>query len=138
MIGLSARQCKLVQASFAQLDSILDDVAAVFYRRLFDLDPNLRPLFANDAAVQNAKFVETLAVTVKGLEDLEGIAPFVRALGCRHAAYGVKAGDYATVGAALLYALEEGLGPALGDDVHDAWFIAYDAISRVMIEGATA
>lgn len=49
---LTADQCKLVQASFAQVDPVLDLVASRFYRRLFELDPALRPLFKTDLALQ--------------------------------------------------------------------------------------
>ena len=133
---LTADQCKLVQASFAQVDAVLDLVASRFYRRLFELDPALRPLFKTDLALQGERFMEKLAVAVKGLEDLDSIVPFVRILGRRHALLGVRGRDYDTLGEALLWALEEELGPAFQNDVRDAWSAAYKAISRLMIEAA--
>jgi len=41
-------QKALVQTSFAQVRPIADAAAALFYRRLFELDPTLRPLFNGD------------------------------------------------------------------------------------------
>ena len=135
---LTADQCKLVQASFAQVDPVVDGLASRFYRRLFELNPDLRSLFKVDMALQREQFLEKLAVAVKGLEDLDSIAPFVRTLGRRHASYGVKVQDYDTLGEALLWALEEELGPTFGNDVRQAWSAAYKVICRMMIEAAEA
>ena len=135
---LSTDQCKLVQATFAEVDMHLDGVAALFYRRLFELDPSLQPLFRTDMALQAEQFMEKLAIAVKGLEDLDSIAPFIRVLGRRHASYGVNVRDYDTVGEALAWALEEQLGSSFGGDVRAAWLAAYAAVSHLMIEGARA
>jgi hemoglobin-like flavoprotein len=131
---LDIDECRLVQASFAQLEPFADEVALRFYGRLFELAPDLRPLFKTDMALQGAKFVEKLAIAVKGLDDLDSIAPLVRVLGRRHASYGVRAPDYETVREALLWAIEERLEPAFGEDVKAAWRIAYNVISSMMIE----
>jgi len=53
-----------------------------------------------------------------------------------HAGYGVIESDYATVGAALLWTLEQGLGPAFTPDVKDAWTAAYRILSGTMLAGA--
>ena len=70
---------------------------------------------------------------------LDQILPAVEALGRRHAGYGVREGHYATVGAALLWTLEQGLGDAFTTDVRKAWTTAYGTLASVMIEaGRTA
>jgi hemoglobin-like flavoprotein len=135
---LTAEECQLVQASFAQVDPVANRVAAMFYERLFELDPTLSALFKVDMATQGARFMEKLAIAVKGLEDLDEIAPFVETLGRRHGGFGVKTKDYDTVSDALLWALEQHLGPAFGDDVRAAWSAAYEALSTMMIEAAAA
>jgi len=70
---LTREECRLVQASFLQIEPIADDVAATFYQRLFELNPLLVPLFKTDMKQQGLKFMEKLAVAVMGLEDLESI-----------------------------------------------------------------
>jgi hemoglobin-like flavoprotein len=131
---LTAEECKLVQASFAQINPVSNRVAEAFYGRLFELDSSLEPLFKIDMTLQGLKFMEKLAIAVKGLDDLDSIAPFVRELGRRHVAYGVKNLDYNKVEEALLWALEAELGPAFGRDVKAAWSAAYWTISTMMIE----
>jgi hemoglobin-like flavoprotein len=125
-----------VQASFAQVDVDANRIAASFYGRLFERAPSLAPLFKSNMTLQGERFMEKLAIAVKGLDDLDSIAPFVRELGRRHSAYGVKPVDYYAVEEALLWALEEELGPAFERDLKAAWSAAYWAISNMMI-GAT-
>jgi hemoglobin-like flavoprotein len=48
----------------------------------------------------------------------------------------VKNEHYQTVGAALLWTLEQGLGDAFTPDVRDAWATAYELLATVMQMGA--
>ena len=128
--------CRLVQASFAQVEPISDDVAATFYRRLFQLNPALRPLFTSDMELQRARFIEKLAVAVQGLQDLDSIAPLVQALGRRHATYGIRPADYDTAREALLWALGETFGPAFNSELRSAWSSAFHTLSAEMLRAA--
>jgi hemoglobin-like flavoprotein len=83
--------------------------AALFYGRLFDTAPAVKPLFRGDMR-QGCKLMATLGVVVNSLGNLEAVLPAASALAKRHVDYGVKAADYTPVGAALLWTLEQGLG----------------------------
>jgi len=135
-IPLTSEECELVQICFAQVEPTVDRVAGLFYRRLFELDPTLEPLFKIDMTTQGRKFIETLAIAVKGLEDLNSILPFVQALGRRHVRYGVKVKDYDAVSEALLWALEQQLGTAFRPDVRAAWSASLKALANIMIEAS--
>jgi hemoglobin-like flavoprotein len=131
-------QKALVQTSFAQVRPIADAAAALFYRRLFELDPELRPLFKGDMEEQGRKLMEMIGLAVKGLERPETLLPALAALGRRHAAYGVNERDYETVGAALIWTLEQGLGPSFTPDIREAWSALYRFVADTMREGAVA
>jgi hemoglobin-like flavoprotein len=133
---LSRNECRLVQASFAQIEPMADRVAATFYRHLFELEPDLRLLFKIDMEKQGVKFMEKLAVAVAGLEDLGSIEALVRALGRRHAEYGVATRDYETVREALLWALGDALGPSFDNGLRDAWAAAFSTLSKELIRAA--
>ncbi|TWO71032.1 hemin receptor [Caenimonas sedimenti] len=133
---MTPRQIKLVQASFAQVRPIAATAAELFYNRLFSLDPALRPMFKGDIARQGQMLMSMIGAAVLGLGNLERLAPVVRDLGARHAGYGVRTEHYATVGAALLWTLEQGLGPQFTDEVREAWTAAYGLLSDVMQLGA--
>jgi hemoglobin-like flavoprotein len=133
---MTPRQIKLVQDSFAQVRPIAATAADLFYNRLFSLDPDLRPMFKGDIARQGQMLMSMIGAAVMGLSNLEKLAPVVRELGARHAGYGVRTEHYATVGAALLWTLEQGLGPQFNHEVREAWTSAYSLLSDVMQLGA--
>jgi hemoglobin-like flavoprotein len=127
---------RLVQQTWKQVDPIREQAAALFYGRLFELDPSLRPLFKGDMAEQGRKLMNMLATAAMGLDRLDGIVGEVQALGRRHVAYGVQDAHYDTVGAALLWTLEQGLGDAFTPQVKTAWAEAYTLLADTMKQAA--
>jgi hemoglobin-like flavoprotein len=126
-------QIKAIQESFAKVAPISEQAAALFYGRLFEIAPNVKPLFRGDMKEQGRKLMATLATVANGLSDLRSILPAASALAKRHVEYGVQAEDYAPVGEALLWTLERGLGPQWTPDVKAAWAAAYAVLSEYMI-----
>jgi hemoglobin-like flavoprotein len=126
----------LVQESFAAVVPIADDAAALFYRRLFELDPSLERMFKGDMTEQRRKLMQMLTAAVKGLDRLDQLVPVVEDLGRRHAGYGVADAHYDTVGAALLWTLEKGLGNAFTAEVKDAWIAVYGLLAGTMKNAA--
>ena len=122
----------LVQTSFAKVAPIAEQAAALFYGRLFEMDPSLRPLFKGDIREQGRKLMNMIAFCVQGLDALDQLVPAVQGLGKRHAGYGVTDAHYATVGGALLWTLEQGLGPDFTPEVKAAWTETYTALAGVM------
>ena len=133
---LTVAQKTLVQDSFTTIAPIADDAAALFYRRLFELDPSLERMFPGDMTGQRKKLMQMLTAAVKGLDRLEQLVPVVEDLGRRHAKYGVLDAHYDTVGSALLWTLEMGLGRAFTADVKDAWTAVYGLLATTMKEAA--
>jgi hemoglobin-like flavoprotein len=103
---------------------------------LFEIAPDVRPLFRGDMAEQGRKLMATLAVVVNGLADLESILPAASALAKKHVSYGVRAEHYGPVGVALLWTLERGLGADWTSDLAAAWTDAYTLLSEYMIDEA--
>jgi nitric oxide dioxygenase len=130
---MTPTQVKLVQDSFAKVAPISEQAAALFYGRLFEIAPEVKPLFKGDMTEQGRKLMGTLAVVVNGLGDLNAILPAASALAKRHVSYGVTPDHYAPVGAALLWTLERGLGPQWTPELAAAWAAAYATLSGFMI-----
>jgi nitric oxide dioxygenase len=133
---VTPHQIKLIQTSFAHVAPISTIAADLFYGRLFEIAPQLRPMFPQDLGEQKKKLMAMLATVVAGLSRIETLMPAVRALGKRHAGYGVDEEHFAPVGAALLWTLETGLGPDFTAEVKDAWATAYGVLSQTMIDAA--
>ena len=133
---MTPEQVALVQQSFAQVVPIADKAAEMFYDRLFELAPAVRPLFRGDMAEQRQKLMATLAAVVGGLSDLPGVLPAASALAKRHVGYGARPEHYAVVGETLLWTLERGLGSHWTPQLAAAWTAAYAILSGFMIEEA--
>ncbi len=129
---LSTRQRELVQATWTQILPVQEAAAALFYDKLFSLDPTLRPLFPPDLREQRKKLMQALHFTVATLDSPERLLPVLEDLGRMHRRYGVRDADFDTVGEALLWALKQGLGTAFTPEVREAWATAYAVVSDVM------
>ncbi|MEO0447452.1 MAG: globin family protein [Verrucomicrobiota bacterium] len=134
---LTEAQKLLVQESWEKVKPISETAAELFYGKLFELDPEVKPLFANsDMKEQGKKLMTMITAAVKGLDTLGELVPAVQALGKRHVGYGVKAEHYDTVGAALLDTLERGLGDDFTPETKEAWTITYTTLATVMKEAS--
>jgi len=133
---MTQEQIALVQRSFQAVQPILEGAAALFYERLFTLDPSLRALFRGSPDEQARKLAQALTVVVTSLDRPEQIRVAVEGLGRRHVGYGVRDAHYATVGEALIWTLEQGLGAAFTADVRDAWGAAYGWLAFTMQRAA--
>jgi hemoglobin-like flavoprotein len=133
---MNQKQIQLVQNSFEQVKPIVHIAADLFYDRLFELDPGLRPLFKSDLSEQKHNLMTTLSFAVASLKRPETILPAVRQLGARHVSYGVQEHHYQTVGAALLWTLGQGLGDQFTPEVEEAWTAVYTVLAQTMQEGS--
>lgn len=133
---MTPEQITLVQDSFKKVAAISEAAAELFYSKLFELDPALKPLFKGDMKEQGAKLMKTIGIAVTSLTKLDEIVPVVQDLGKRHVAYGVTESMYDTVGEALLWTLGEGLGDDFTDDTKGAWAETYGLLATVMKEAA--
>jgi len=134
---MTPEQVKLVQSSFKQVEPIADQAADLFYGRLFEIAPQVRPLFPNDMSEQKTKLMSMIGTAVNNLHQVEKIIPAVQELGRKHVGYGVTTEQYKPVGEALIWTLEKGLGDAFTPDVKEAWVTTYQTLEKVMTDAAS-
>src|SRR5262245_17855621 len=75
---LKAEEARLVRQGFAQVSSMADATAAIFYKRLFELDPTLRPLFRRNMREQGWQLIDA---AVRLLDRPEALVPTMEGLG---------------------------------------------------------
>jgi nitric oxide dioxygenase len=129
-------QVKSIQESFAKVAPIADTAAALFYGRLFEIAPEVKPLFRSDMTEQGRKLMKTLTIVVNGLGNLQTILPAASALAKGHVSFGVEPSHYTPVGEALLWTLERGLGADWTPELKGAWSAAYATLANFMITEA--
>ncbi len=133
---MTPEQISLVKESFKKVEPIAETAAGLFYGRLFEIAPGVKPLFKTETAVQGRKLMASLAFVVKNLESPDVLVPVVEKMGRKHVEYGAKEEHYPIVGQALLWTLQQGLGEAFTKPVQEAWEEAYGLLASVMITAA--
>ncbi|HUH05005.1 MAG TPA: globin domain-containing protein, partial [Kofleriaceae bacterium] len=134
---LTRGQRAAVRRSWELVVPIADTAADLFYKRLFELNPSYRTMFGDDLAPQRRKLIAMLRFIVKSVDwpdtawrenvpAEQDLFLVVLALGRRHTdLYRVPDEAYATVGEALLWTLDYGLGEAFTAEVKEAWVQIY-------------
>ncbi|MGT2478419.1 globin family protein [Methylobacterium oryzae CBMB20] len=135
---MTPEQVRLVQDSFAKVRPVAGTAADLFYGRLFEIAPRVRDLFPGDMTEQKQKLMAMLGLAVANLNRPDTVVPAPRDLGRKHVAYGAQDSHYAPVGAALLWTLEQGLGPDFTPEVREAWAETYALVAGVMKQAAAA
>ena len=135
---LGAAEIRLVQQGLAEILCMADTASAIFYRRLFELDPSLRSLFRNDLTGQGRKLMQLLEAAIGLLDRPQALIPTLEGLGQRHAGYGIRDEHYDTVEVALVLMLQQGLGPAFTKEARSAWIALFDLIAGTIKRAADA
>lgn len=133
---MTTQQKRLVRESFPSLVEVAGPVAQLFYGRLFQMHPSARAMFRSDIRAQGVKFMDMLTSLVGSLDDFEDQLPALRAMGQRHAGYGVTPQHYATVGESLIWALAQALNGEFSGDVKVAWVTLIGEVGAAMKAGA--
>ena len=133
---MTPEQKQLIRESFPAIREMAGPVSLLFYGRLFALEPALRPMFRQDIELQGRKLMDMLTAVVDNLDHFEGLAPTLRALGQKHAGYGVRPEHYQTVARALMWALGQALDTQFYPELRTAWLAIIEAVSLSMKKGA--
>lgn len=135
---MTTKQIELVKTSWGLVAQIeMETVGGLFYNRLFEIMPEVKPMFnRTPMPEQSKKLLMLLTYVISKLDKLEDILDEVKNLARSHVKYGVQEKHYAPVGAALLWTLEQGLGEHWNPELKDAWTKTYTVLSGAMIEAA--
>ncbi len=134
---MTPEQHVLVRESWRRFEPRFRATGLRFYEQLFALDPTVAHLFAHvDIDHQERKLMTMLTEIVRVLDRPNELVPELAGLGHRHVSYGVKDDDYGSIGAALIWLLEQVLGEEFTPELRAAWSEAYLLVSSIMRRGA--
>lgn len=131
---MTVQQITIIKESW-KLVSAIDPVTVgdIFYSRLFEITPEVKPLFRSSLPEQSKKLMATLGYIINRLDKLDTLVEDITNLARNHVQYGVKPSYYTPVGEALLYTLEKGLGAHWNNELKEAWGKCYGILSSAMI-----
>ncbi|QOY91208.1 globin domain-containing protein [Paludibaculum fermentans] len=132
LVERPAREIEVLRGTFAKVKLSPEQAGAKFYARLFELAPQVRPMFPAAMGPQAGKLFQTLKLLVASLDRLHELVPVLRELGRRHKSYGAVADHYAVVGSALIWTLEQELGDEFTEEAKEDWIQLYTLVSRMM------
>lgn len=135
---LTSAQQRLVRDSFDSVQEYSTALIKLFYGRLFEIAPAVRPLFQPSLDEQSSKLLQMLATVIERLDRFEELREPLFELGRRHVGYGAKPEHYESVRRALLWALAQALGAGFDRDTSAAWDRMMRAITAAMLEGANS
>ncbi len=132
---MTKNNVELVQGSWAIVATMdMETVGGLFYDRLFELMPEVKPMFSRSPIPeQSKKLLTMLAYVIARLNKPEQIMDEVGKLARRHTTYGVNDAHYSAVGTALLWTLEKGLGARWNDALKFAWLEIYLTLAEAMM-----
>ncbi len=137
---MTSHQIILIKKSWALVAQIdKETVGTLFYNRLFEIMPQVKPMFSRTTVPeQSKKLLTMLSYIINKLDKLDDILDEVKKLAQRHVHYGVKDEHYTAVGSALLWTLEAGLGDNWTRELETAWIACYTLLSGAMIASSKA
>ena len=128
---------QLLQRTFKKIEPIAQETGELFYGRLFQVDPTLRPLFKGDLKTQAKMLMTAIGLTIQSLDQPGKVMPELQAIGLRHTGYGAMPADFDKFGGALVWAFQQSLGDDWTDDVQAAWIAAFSFIRTSMKQAVT-
>ena len=132
---LTKREKQHIIETFTMIEPFAAKAAELFYNRLFEIAPQVKPMFKNtDMSKQGRHLMMTIGILVHSIDQLDTFAAHLHKLGKNHIKYGAQAEHYTVVGEALLWALEQGVGDAWNDDVASAWTKLYTYVATTAKE----
>src|SRR5215470_1373332 len=136
--GLTPRQKRLVRESFESVQGYSNSLTKLFYGRLFEIAPGVRPLFKHSLEEQSRKLLAMLGAIVDALDHLEELRPQLVELGRKHVTYGAKPEHYEAMRTALLWALAQALDFEFDSETRLAWDQMLRVVAATMLEHTTA
>jgi len=132
-MALTAAQVELIRTSFDLLKPDAEAASETFYRNLFAIAPEVRPLFRGDMAAQGMRFMRTLGLIIQEIDKPAKLEPYLHDLARGHAAYGVKPEHFRPMGQALVETMQQTLGARFPAGADTAWIAAYDHLASEMV-----
>lgn len=129
---MNSQQIALVRQTCTEVAPIADSTAEIFYQKLFQLSPSMRSVFAPGLRERGRQLMETVEAATQIMDHRKAMTSAFAELGSRQMALAAGNNRYEAVGAALILAFRQGLGPSFTPEARQAWIALFDYIDETM------
>jgi hemoglobin-like flavoprotein len=133
---MTPEQIDLIRKSFDALWPIRRKLGEQFYDRFFELAPDTKSLFPSEMERQQLKLMDAIAAIVGALDKREMFQSIISHTGRKHAQFGVQPSHFVAFGDALMWGLQQQLGPMFTPELKHAWSVLYAEIQLEMMRAA--
>jgi hemoglobin-like flavoprotein len=130
---MTPEQADLIRKSFDAMWPKHRSIADLCYGRFFELAPEARDLFPRDMERQLLKLMDMIAALVGALDQHELFQSLITQSGRQHAGFGVQPSQYAALGEALIWSLEQQFGASFTPELRQAWEALYATVQDAML-----
>jgi hemoglobin-like flavoprotein len=127
---------RIVQEFVGRLSNRIPELGEAFYRHLFAMLPEVRPLFPDDMATQRDRLLNALLSSVYAIDDPLGMEARLQLLGESHHYRGIREDQYQYVAHALVRALRDTTPGEWSTWMSSAWISVYSWMIAHMVAGA--
>ncbi|KAA8642477.1 hypothetical protein EYZ11_001028 [Aspergillus tanneri] len=134
--GLTTQQKEIVKSTIPALQEHGITITSLFYKQMLAAHPELKNIFNTahqDTGEQPAALAHAVWAYAMNIDHPEALATVVSRIGHKHASLGVMPDQYPIVGEHLLKAIKDVLGPAVNEQVLEAWSVAYQQLADIFI-----
>ena len=135
---MTERQKGLIRGSLDSINEFSGAVVRLFYGRLFEIAPHVRPMFKTEIGEQSRRLGEMLNMIAGALDRFDEFRPVLADLGRRHVEYGVRPEHYELLRSALLWTFGNALGVQFDRETRAAWDLLIGMVASEMLAGAAA
>lgn len=137
-IIMTPSQITVVQASWQKVAKHQEDVATVFYQRLFELAPELRQFYQSDIQQFGRSLMRNLDLAVTSLGQFKLLMPMLSDFATKNLGSGIKNKDETAARNAMLWTLERCLADSFTQEVRTAWNEAFSLLTGAVQRGMSA
>ncbi|MBY8975537.1 hypothetical protein KHP62_06955 [Rhodobacteraceae bacterium NNCM2] len=130
---LSDAETKLIRETYLAARRRMESDSEEFYQRLFTRMPEVRRMFRDDLAEQGMRFMTTIGLIVRALDEPNLLAETLEDLGVGHAALGVRPAHYEAMTETLIDTLSDVTGDDWSVEAEVAWRNALNQVAAKMM-----
>jgi hemoglobin-like flavoprotein len=133
---MNTREIEIIKKSYKSIQPRMSRVTRVLFDRLFETNPELRPLFHSDLRDLRKKIVRKFDYVIAHLHEPEVLGPELKKLGAHHnKQFKVTQEHYNAFINALIYALSAAFGSEFTPELRKTWRYVLGVVAQIMQSG---